>query len=43
MLPHPLANFLTQKYYLNKLKFNAVYSRNNWTKVKDGACVINLD
>ena len=32
-----------QKYYQNELKFNGVYSRNNLSKIKDGACVINLD
>ena len=33
-----------QKYYQNKPKFNAVYSRNNLSdKIKDGAYLINLD
>ena len=43
MLAHPLTNFEIQKYYQNKPKFNGVYSRNNLTKIKDGAYVINLD
>ena len=43
MLSHPLTNFEIQKYYQNELKFNGVYSRNNSSKVKDGACIINLD
>ena len=38
MLPHPLINFEIQKYEENKLRFNGVYSRNNLTKIKDGAC-----
>ena len=37
MPPHPLANFETQKYYENEPKFNSVYSRNNLSKLKDGA------
>ena len=43
MPPHPLTNFERQKYYQNEPKFNGVYSRNNWPKIKDGAFVINLD
>ena len=44
MLPHPLTNFETQKYYQNEPRFNGVYSRNNLPKrIKDGAYVINLD
>ena len=43
MLPHPLTNFEIQKYYKKEPKFNGVYSRNNLTKIKDGAYVINLD
>ena len=41
MPPHP--NFEIQKYYQNEPKFNDVYSRNNLPKIKDEACVINLD
>ena len=37
--PHPLANFETQKYYENEPKFNSVYSRNNLSKLKDGAYI----
>ena len=43
MPPYPLTNFKKQKYYQNKPKFNAAYSRNNLPKIKDGAYVINLD
>ena len=43
MLPHPLTNFEIQTYYQNEPRFNAVYSRNNLPKIKDGAYVINLD
>ena len=43
MPPYPLTNFKKQKYYQNKPKFNAAYSRNDLPKIKDGAYVINLD
>ena len=51
MPPHPLTNFEIQKYYhnheqrslKNETRFNGVYSRDNLPKIKDGACVINLD
>ena len=43
MLPHPLTNFETQKYYQNEPIFNGVSSRDNLPKIKDGAYVINLD
>ena len=43
MLPHPLTNFEIQKYYQNEPKFNGVYSRNNLSKIKDRAYIINLD
>ena len=42
MPPHPLPNFEIQRYYQNKSRFNGIYSRNNLTKTKDGACVTNL-
>ena len=29
--------------YNSIIKFNGVYSRNNWPKIKDGAYLINLD
>ena len=42
--PHPLTNFEIQKYYQNEPRFNGVFSRNNLPKkIRDGACVINLD
>ena len=43
MLPHALTNFEIRKYYQNEPKFNSVYSRNNLSKTKDGAYIINLD
>ena len=43
MRPHPLTNFEIQKYYQNESKFNGVYSRNNLSKIKGGAYIINLD
>ena len=36
-------NFEIQKYYQNEAKFNGAYSRNNLSKIKDGAYIINLD
>ena len=43
MLPHPLNNFEMKKCYQNKSKLNGVYSRNNLSKIKYGAYVINPD
>ena len=43
MLPHPLTNFEIQKDYQNEPKFNDDYSRNNLSKIKDGAYIINFD
>ena len=43
MLPQPLTNFEIKKYYQKEPKFNDVYSRNNLSKIKDGAYIINLD
>ena len=45
LLPfHPLTNIEISKYYVNKPRFNGVYSRNNLpNKIKKGAYVINLD
>ena len=42
MLPHPLTDFEVQKYQ-NEARFNRVYSRDNLTKIKDRAYIINLD
>ena len=42
MLPHSLTKFNIQKYYQNEPKLNGVYSRNNLSKIKNGAYVINL-
>ena len=41
--PHPLTNFEIQKHYKNEPKFNGVYSRNNFSKIKYLAYLINLD
>ena len=42
--PHPLTNFEIQAYYQNESRFNGVFSRDNLpSKIKNGACVINLD
>ena len=43
MPPHPLANFEIQKYYQNEHRFNGVYSRDNLSRIRDGAYIINLD
>ena len=51
MPPHCITNFEVQKYSYNDTqlssknepKFNGVYSRSNLPKIKDEACVINLD
>ena len=43
MLFHHLTNFEIQKYYQKEPKFKCVYSRNDLTKIQDGAYVINLD
>ena len=43
MPSHPLTNFEIQKYYENEPEFNGVYSRNNLSKIKDWAYIINLD
>ena len=42
MPSHYLTNFKIQQYYQNELRFNGVYSRNNFPKIKDGTYVINL-
>ena len=43
MMSHPLTNFEIQKYYQNEPKSNGAYSRNNLSKSKYGAYIINLD
>ena len=43
MLPHPSTIFEIQKCYQNEPKFNGVYSRQNLSKIKDEAYIINLD
>ena len=37
MPSHPLTNFEIQKYYQNELRFNDVNSRDNLSRIKDGA------
>ena len=39
----PLINLERQNYYKNEPRFNGVYSRDNLSKIKDGAYIINLD
>ena len=41
--PHPLTNFKIQKYNQLKPRFNGVYLRINFLKIKDVAWVINFD
>ena len=43
MPPNPLTNFEIQNYYWNEPKFNGFYSKNNLSKMKGGAYIINLD
>ena len=43
MPPLRLIDFDKQKYYENEPKFKGIYSRNNLSKIKDGAYIINLD
>ena len=43
MPPHPLTNYEIQKYYENKHKCNDDYSRNNLSKIKDAAHILNLN
>ena len=40
---HPLAKFEIQEYFKDEKIFNGVYSRNNFSKLKKGSYVINLD
>ena len=42
MQPHRLTNFEIEKCYQNESSFNGVYSRNNLSKIKYEAYVINL-
>ena len=43
MSPHLLTNFEIQKHYQNDPRFNCAYSKDNLTKIKDGAYIIKLD
>ena len=38
-----MTNFEIQKCYQNEPRFNGVFSRDNLSKIKDGAYIINLD
>ena len=42
MQPLPLTNFEIQKYYQNETRFNGVYSRDNLSKIKDGASILEF-
>ena len=42
MPPNPLTNFEIQKKYQNEPTFNGVYSRNNFSKIKNRTYIINL-
>ena len=42
MSPLPLTNFEIQKYQKER-KFNGVYSRNNLSKIKDGAYLTSMN
>ena len=42
MQSHHLTNFEIQKCCQNEPKFNGAYSRHNWSKIKNGAYMINL-
>ena len=39
---HPVTNLQIQKYYQNNPEFNAVYPRNNLSKIMDGAFILIL-
>ena len=41
--PHPLTNLEIMKCYKNESRFNGIYSRDNLSKINDGAYIINLD
>ena len=43
MLSLPLTNFEIQKYYQNEPKFNGVYSRNSFSKIKDGHILTSMN
>ena len=40
---HPLTIFEITEYFKDEKRFNGAYSRNNLSKLKKGAYVINLD
>ena len=40
--PHSLTSFKIQKYCKDEPRFNDVYSRDNFPRIKDGAYIINL-
>ena len=42
MLSYPLTNFEIRKCYQSQPKFNGVYERNNLSKMKDEAYLINM-
>ena len=40
---HPLTNFEIIKYFEDEPRFNSVFSRGNFPKLKTGAYIVNLD
>ena len=40
---HHLTDFEIQKYYQKEPKFNWIYSKNNWSKIKNRPYITNLD
>ena len=43
MSAHLLTNFEIQKYYQNEPRFNAIYSRDDLSRIKDEAYISDLD
>ena len=43
VLVHPLSNIEITKYFNNKPRFNAVFLRNNWSRIRNGVYEMNLD
>ena len=43
VLLHPLNNIEITNYFKYELRFNGIFPRYSWLRIKDGAYVINLD
>ena len=43
MRSYPLTNFKIVRYYQNEPKFNGVYSRDHWSKIKDRVFITKFD